>query len=250
MPRPDRTRPDDNDRSVYVESMMNRIQSQRAAIVIAMALTIVIGARPSAAADSPVGKWNTVDDKSGKVTSEVQLYDQGASSTARSSAFPSRMTPQASRRRARSARAPTRTSPSSGSSSSRTSPRTETRYKGGTILDPDDGKVYKSEIWQEGGKLKGTRRRRPLFRDLQTWVKGQLYEPDGPNSGGGVSVRDVDRRYAAASGTTVDGRVAPQPSLQKVAGAPTGESRYWLVERARSASRPRSDAFIAHAVAL
>ena len=28
------------------------------------------------------------------------------------------------------------------------------RYKGGTILDPEDGKIYKAEIWSEEGKLK------------------------------------------------------------------------------------------------
>jgi uncharacterized protein (DUF2147 family) len=26
--------------------------------------------------------------------------------------------------------------------------------RGGTILDPDDGKVYKAELWVEEGKLK------------------------------------------------------------------------------------------------
>ncbi len=29
------------------------------------------------AAESPVGRWNTVDEKSGKVTSVVEVYDQG-----------------------------------------------------------------------------------------------------------------------------------------------------------------------------
>src|SRR5262249_26230482 len=29
------------------------------------------------AAESPAGRWNTVDEKSGKVTSVVELYDQG-----------------------------------------------------------------------------------------------------------------------------------------------------------------------------
>jgi hypothetical protein len=29
------------------------------------------------AAESPIGRWNTIDEKSGKVTSVVEVYDQG-----------------------------------------------------------------------------------------------------------------------------------------------------------------------------
>jgi hypothetical protein len=32
---------------------------------------------PALAADLPLGKWNTIDDKTGKVKSEAQLCDQG-----------------------------------------------------------------------------------------------------------------------------------------------------------------------------
>lgn len=44
------------------------------------------------------------------------------------------------------------------------------RYKGGTILDPDDGKVYKAEVWEEGGTLK-VRGYLGVFYRTQTWVK-------------------------------------------------------------------------------
>ena len=44
------------------------------------------------------------------------------------------------------------------------------RYKGGTILDPEDGKVYKAEIWAEGGTLK-VRGYVGLFYKTQSWVK-------------------------------------------------------------------------------
>jgi uncharacterized protein (DUF2147 family) len=39
--------------------------------------TILLAAGFALAADPPLGKWNTLDDKTGKVVSEVQLYDQG-----------------------------------------------------------------------------------------------------------------------------------------------------------------------------
>ena len=45
------------------------------------------------------------------------------------------------------------------------------RYKGGTILDPEDGKVYKAEIWTEEGKLKVRGYLGPFYK-TQTWLKG------------------------------------------------------------------------------
>jgi uncharacterized protein (DUF2147 family) len=44
------------------------------------------------------------------------------------------------------------------------------RYKGGTILDPEDGKVYKAEIWTEDGKLK-VRGYVGFFYRTQTWLR-------------------------------------------------------------------------------
>src|SRR4029450_13242827 len=54
---------------------MKPVGSLGAALGFAMALTILVG--PALAADAPVGKWKTVDEKSGQVTSEVELYEQG-----------------------------------------------------------------------------------------------------------------------------------------------------------------------------
>jgi uncharacterized protein (DUF2147 family) len=45
-------------------------------------------------------------------------------------------------------------------------------YKEGTILDPEDGKVYKAEMWLEQGKLK-VRGYLGLFYRTQTWVRGK-----------------------------------------------------------------------------
>jgi len=36
----------------------------------------VLGADLVLAVESPVGKWNTVDEKSGRVTSQVEIYEQ------------------------------------------------------------------------------------------------------------------------------------------------------------------------------
>ena len=40
-------------------------------------LIVCVAAAPALALDSPVGTWKTVDEKSGKVVSEVELYEQG-----------------------------------------------------------------------------------------------------------------------------------------------------------------------------
>ena len=43
-------------------------------------------------------------------------------------------------------------------------------YKGGTIIDPEDGKIYKAEVWVEDRKLK-VRGYLGVFYRTQTWVK-------------------------------------------------------------------------------
>jgi hypothetical protein len=42
-----------------------------------IAAAVWLGAASPATAETIVGRWNTVDDKSGKVRSEVQVYEQG-----------------------------------------------------------------------------------------------------------------------------------------------------------------------------
>jgi len=54
----------------------------------ATTLTCLLAVSPALAANLPLGKWNTIDDKTGKVKSEVQLYDQAARSTTISAACP------------------------------------------------------------------------------------------------------------------------------------------------------------------
>ena len=45
------------------------------------------------------------------------------------------------------------------------------RYKEGTIMDPEDGKVYKAEMWLDQGRLKVRGYLGLLYR-TQTWVRG------------------------------------------------------------------------------
>jgi uncharacterized protein (DUF2147 family) len=48
--------------------------------------------------------------------------------------------------------------------------RSGERYKGGTVLDPEDGKVYTAEVWLEEGKLKLRAYIGFIYR-TQTWLK-------------------------------------------------------------------------------
>ncbi len=56
--------------------MVTWMKPRAGAVVVAMIFGPLIGAHPIPAADSPVGKWSPVDDKTGKVTSEVEVHEQ------------------------------------------------------------------------------------------------------------------------------------------------------------------------------
>ncbi len=45
-------------------------------------------------------------------------------------------------------------------------------YSGGSILDPEVGKVYRCKVWLEAGKLKVRGYLGPFYR-TQTWLKSQ-----------------------------------------------------------------------------
>ena len=46
-------------------------------LLLAAMLIGLAGTPPALAADPPVGRWKTIDEKTGKIVSEVELYDQG-----------------------------------------------------------------------------------------------------------------------------------------------------------------------------
>ena len=150
---------------------MNRIKCQSMAIVIAMAFTILIGARQGVAAESLTGKWNTVDDKSGKVTSEVELYEQGGKLYGKIIGLPDPNDAGGKPKTCTKCEGADKNQPIVGLVIVKDLGRDGDRYKGGTILDPEDGKVYKAEIWQEGAKLKVRGYLGPFYK-TQTWVKG------------------------------------------------------------------------------
>jgi uncharacterized protein (DUF2147 family) len=134
-------------------------------------LIFLLAVAPALAAESPVGKWKPVDEKTGKVQSEVEIYEQGGKIFGKIVSLTEPNDEKTGK--------PKTCVKCSGADKDKPilglviirdlSPGGE-RYKGGTIMDPEDGKVYRAEIWVEDGKLK-VRGYIAFFYRTQTWFK-------------------------------------------------------------------------------
>ena len=136
--------------------------------VLVAAILLELG--PALAADSPVGKWNTVDEKSGKVVSVVELYEQGGKIYGKIVGLTDPNNAQGKPKTCTRCEGPDKNQPIVGLVIIKDLGASGDRYKGGTILDPEDGKVYKAEVWSEGGTLKVRGYLGPFYK-TQTWVR-------------------------------------------------------------------------------
>src|SRR5262245_29194108 len=119
-----------------------------------MKLTALFCASLVLAAESPVGKWNTIDEKSGKVTSEVELYEQGGKLFGKITGLPEPNDAQGKPKICTACTGADKNQPSVGLVIIKNLSLNGDRYKDGTLLDPNDGRIYKAEDWYEAGKLK------------------------------------------------------------------------------------------------
>ena len=138
----------------------------------AVVAVILLVAWPAAAAESPVGKWNTVDDKSGKVVSEVQIYEQGGKLFGKIVGLTEPTDKDGKPKVCTRCGGADKDKPIVGLVIIRDIVSSGDRYKGGTIVDPEDGKTYKAEMWTEDGKLKVRGYLGPFYK-TQTWVKAK-----------------------------------------------------------------------------
>jgi uncharacterized protein (DUF2147 family) len=138
--------------------------------LLAGMLTALLAAPAALAAESPIGKWKTIDEKSGKVVSEVELYDQGGKVFGKIVGLTDPTNAQGQPKRCTACTGEDKDKPIVGLVIIKGLSLDKDRYKGGTILDPDDGKVYKAEVWPEDGKLK-VRGYLGIFYRTQTWVR-------------------------------------------------------------------------------
>jgi uncharacterized protein (DUF2147 family) len=140
-------------------------------LVIAVLVNALVGVAPALAADSPVGKWNTVDEKTGKVVSQVELYDQGGKLFGKITGLTEPNNAQGKPKICTKCQGDDKDKPIVGLVILKDLSASGDRYKGGTIMDPEDGKTYKAEVWPEDGKLK-VRGYLGIFYRTQTWQKG------------------------------------------------------------------------------
>jgi len=123
------------------------------------------------AAESPIGRWNTIDEKSGKVTSVVEVYDQGGKVFGKITGLTEPNDDKGKPRICTKCPGSDKDKPVVGLVIVKNLRLDGEHYKEGTIMDPEDGKVYKAEMWLEQGKLK-VRGYLALFYRTQTWVRG------------------------------------------------------------------------------
>lgn len=144
--------------------------SQR--LVAMLIVTAFLGTGLAEAAEPVPGKWNTIDEKTGKVVSEVEVYDQGGKLFAKIVRLTEPTDAQGKPKTCTKCTGPDKDAPIVGLVIVKDLSRDGDRYKGGTIMDPEDGKVYKAEVWSEDGKLK-VRGYLGVFYRTQTWTKAK-----------------------------------------------------------------------------
>ncbi len=128
-----------------------------------------VGASLVLAAQSPVGKWKTVDEKSGKVTSEVEIYEQSGKLFGKIVALPEPNDKQGKPKTCIACTGTDKGKPILGLVILRDFSSTGDRYKG-TVVNPNDGQLHTVEIWVEDGKLR-LRGYLGFFYQTRTWLK-------------------------------------------------------------------------------
>lgn len=130
-----------------------------------------LAASAVSAAESPLGQWKTVDEKSGKVKSVVEIYDQGGKLFGKIASLTEPNDENGKPKTCTKCTGADKDQPIVGLLIIKDLRLDGDRYKGGTILDPEDGKIYKAELWGEDGKLKVRGYLGPFYK-TQTWLKG------------------------------------------------------------------------------
>jgi len=120
---------------------------------------------------SIVGKWKTIDDKTGEPKSIVQIYEKDGKYFGQIKELfrkpgedPDPVCDKCPDDD------PRKDQPTKGMIIIKDIVKTSTGYSGGTILDPKNGKIYTCKLWIEDGKLK-LRGYIAFFFRTQTWHK-------------------------------------------------------------------------------
>jgi uncharacterized protein (DUF2147 family) len=158
-----------------MRNMTTRFRSDAGSVyrfALALALSGSLVTAAVSAGEPVVGRWNTIDDKTGKVRSTVELYEQGGKVFGRIVGLAEPKDESGTARICSKCTGADKDKPVVGLVILRDLNADGERYKGGTILDPEDGKVYKAEVWTQDGKLR-VRGYAGLFFRTQEWAKAK-----------------------------------------------------------------------------
>jgi uncharacterized protein (DUF2147 family) len=117
-----------------------------------------------------VGTWKTIDDKSGQVRSTVEIYEQGGKLFGKIASLTEPNEKDGSPKICTKCEGAEKDKPVVGLVIIKGLSKDGDEYSGGTIMDPESGKVYKCVLWLDGGNLKVRGKLGPFFR-TQTWKK-------------------------------------------------------------------------------
>ena len=122
----------------------------------------------SAQRASPIGKWKTVDDNTGKVKSTVEIYEKGGKLFGKVLELfdPDKPDPVCEECDEDD---PRHMKPVVGLEIIRNMEKDDDKWEDGDILDPENGKVYRCKLWVEEGKLQVRGYIAFLYR-TQTWL--------------------------------------------------------------------------------
>ncbi|MEM6525110.1 MAG: DUF2147 domain-containing protein [Bacteroidota bacterium] len=123
--------------------------------------------------DSVLGKWNTIDDETGDTKSVVEIYEKGGKIYGKIvKLFPNgdedpdplcNLCPEDDPRFKQKI---------IGMEIIKNLKKDGNEYTGGTVLKPDEGKIFKCKIWLENEKLK-IRGYWGFFYRTQTWIRAR-----------------------------------------------------------------------------
>lgn len=117
-----------------------------------------------AGGEDVLGRWVTVDDKTGKQKSIINLYKQGDKLFGKIE----KLLPGAAFTVCNKCKGADKGKPLTGMNIIKNMKFDGEKWSNGTIFDPKKGKTYNSKLWREGGKLKVRGYIGFLYR-TQTW---------------------------------------------------------------------------------
>ncbi|MDZ4715742.1 MAG: DUF2147 domain-containing protein [Cytophagales bacterium] len=134
-------------------------------------LYLVLSCTISYAQTSVVGKWKTIDDNTGEPRSIVEIFEEGGLVSGKVvRIFPRpNLEPDPICKKC-SPEDPRFNKKVIGMEIIRGLKKSGDEYSGGDILDPENGRVYRSRIWVEDGVLRVRGYWGPFYR-TQTWLR-------------------------------------------------------------------------------